>query len=76
MVRNVRGGHLKCLNYRVAEVQFSPVQQGIFLNHKPELNGRGMTGRTENRTCRTTRFRFELGSDQAEPSIFVSVVKW
>jgi hypothetical protein len=48
---------------RVAEVWFSPVQQGIFPNREPEPNGRGTTGKTENRTCRTTRFRFELGSD-------------
>ena len=60
---------------RAAEVRFSLVQQGIFPNREPEPNGRGTTGRTEDRTCRTARFRFELGLDRAEPSIFVSVVK-
>ena len=35
----------------VAEVRFSPVLQGIFLNREPEPNGRGTTGRTKNRTC-------------------------
>jgi hypothetical protein len=37
--------------FSVAKVQFGPVLQGIFLNREPELNGRGMTGRTKNRTC-------------------------
>jgi hypothetical protein len=64
------------LPHRVAEVQFSLVQQGIFLNCKPEPNSRGTIGRTENWTCRTARFRFKLGLDWAEPSIFISVVKW
>ena len=60
---------------KVAEVRFSPVLQGIFQNREPEPNGRGTTGRTQNRTCWTTRFRFKLGSDRAEPSISFSVVK-
>ena len=58
--------------YRDAEVRFGPVLRGICPNREPEPNVRESRGRTANRTSRTARFRFERGSNFAEPPIFFS----